>query len=280
MLMSPASVKELILNETKQLFTDDTFDKRLAVKEIVGDIPDREKFNKAQQLVIHKRENESYPGALRPAYESALLTREQERHLFRKFNYYKYRSLKELESRHIKRAYDFIKKAMEVRANIVECNVRLAVGIIRFDGFNEDSLSEIYLTLIRAVNYFDWRRGLKFSTYATWSLRRDAGRIKHKAYNSRKNLTTLDDAEEILEGHDDGYDREVLAKKLKARVRHYLNLLPDRDQTILKMRFGIDCETATLEQIGDSMGVSKERIRQVQDRAMGRLVQLGLKSEV
>jgi RNA polymerase primary sigma factor len=67
-------------------------------------------------------------------------------------------------------------------------------------------------------------------------------------------------------------DRDLLAKNLRNEIEDLIEVLGEREQTIIKMRFGLDDrEPMTLREIGQKMGLSKERIRQIEDRALGQL---------
>jgi len=128
------------------------------------------------------------PPYLASLYEVPLLTREQEVHLFRKMNYLKYKAAK-LRARldparprvrlmdQIERLYD---QAVETKNQIVRANLRLVVSIAkRHVGPREnffELVSDGNMSLIRAVEKFDYSRGNKFSTYATWAIMKNFAR--------------------------------------------------------------------------------------------------------
>ncbi|HPP52738.1 MAG TPA: sigma factor, partial [Thermoguttaceae bacterium] len=122
------------------------------------------------------------PPYLASLYETPLLTRQQEVHLFRKMNYLKYKAAKlreKLDPEHpdqalmdqIERCYE---EAVGVKNEIIRANLRLVVSIakrrVRGTGDFFDLVSDGNMSLIRAVEKFDFTRGYKFSTYATWAI--------------------------------------------------------------------------------------------------------------
>ncbi len=122
------------------------------------------------------------PTYLASLYEVPLLSREQEAHLFRKMNYLKYKAsrlLGELDAEHpaaalmdrVERLYE---QSVAVKNELIRANLRLVVSIAkRRVGPTEeffDLVSDGNMSLIRAVEKFDFARGFKFSTYATWAI--------------------------------------------------------------------------------------------------------------
>ncbi|MBJ78467.1 MAG: RNA polymerase subunit sigma [Nitrospinae bacterium] len=77
---------------------------------------------------------------------------------------------------------------------------------------------------------------------------------------------------ELLEKQDTvPYDEQIMKKELEARVDQLLLDLPEREKKILRMRFGFDGESKTLEEIGKKIGLSRERVRQIEKRAKEKL---------
>jgi len=77
---------------------------------------------------------------------------------------------------------------------------------------------------------------------------------------------------ELLEKQDTvPYDEQIMKKELEARVDQLLLDLPEREKKILRMRFGFDEESKTLEEIGEKIGLSRERVRQIEKRAKEKL---------
>ena len=222
------------------------------------------------------------------------------------------------------------------RRRLIEANLRLVVSIAkRFVGRGMlflDLTQEGNLGLIRAVEKFDYRRGFKFSTYATWWIRQaisraiaDQGRTirvpvhvteeMNKVSRARQQLVQIlgrdPDAEEIanrvgmpadrvnlilamrppisletpvgdqedstLGDFIEDRDAETLPDAagrtlLQEQLESVLHTLDDRERGIIQMRFGLlGPEPGTLEEVGRVWGVTRERIRQIEAKALCKL---------
>lgn len=257
------------------------FHRKSADKKILAGIPEPEHTPRKV------RPPSGLPRYLASLYETALLTREQEAHLFRKYNYLKFRANKlrdqmdPINSRasemdDIERLYE---EAIGVKNHLVQANLRLVVSIAkRHVNASEDFfllVSDGNMSLIRAVEKFDYTRGNKFSTYASWAIMKNYARTIPGEYKQKDRFRPT--SEEIfLATEDDRSDRYSIEAAQKARllqVGRILESLDDREQKIIVSRFGLDYnqEPLTLKEVGAELGVTKERIRQIEARALNKL---------
>jgi RNA polymerase sigma factor (sigma-70 family) len=136
-------------------------------------------------------------------------------------------------------------------------------------------LSDGNMSLIRAVEKFDYSRGNKFSTYASWAIMKNYARSIPDDKKHRERYVT---------GHEDMFEatadsrsneREQLNTQEQAanRVNRLLETLDERERQIIRMRAGLDnySEGMTLEEIGQQLGITKERVRQLNVRIMNKL---------
>ncbi|MBI3468417.1 MAG: sigma-70 family RNA polymerase sigma factor [Planctomycetes bacterium] len=227
------------------------------------------------------------PPYLASLYEVPLLSGEQELYLFRKYNFLKYRASRlraELNpARPKSRLLDEIEQlhaqAVETKNQIVRANLRLVVSIAKKYTAEHDTLFDLIsdgnMSLFRAVERFDYTLGFKFSTYASWSIKKNYAReYTARARYSDRFRTSLD---EPLQGtpdsRSDAHQQERLQERRELQVDKVLGCLDEREREIIKRRFGLhDREQAqTLQEVGDDLGVSKERIRQIEARALAKL---------
>lgn len=227
------------------------------------------------------------PPYLASLYEIPLLTREQELHLFRKMNYLKYKASKLREkldlSRpgtglmdQIERLYD---DSVAVKNEIVSANLRLVVSVAKRylepgENFFE-LVSDGNISLIRAVEKFDFARGNKLSTYATWALMKNFARaIPHEL--QRRGRFRTSSGEIFADLEDSGSDpneMESAQVRRSAQIARVLAQLDERERKIIVERFGFgpDREPLTLKELGAELQVSKERTRQLETRALNKL---------
>ncbi len=247
--------------------------------------------------------NEPYPGAHEPAkrvrcpaglpaylgslYEVQLLTREQEVWLFRKFNYLKYKACNLRDQldpeRPSARLMDQVEKLygeiVDIKNRIVRANLRLVVSIAKkrvsaTDSFF-DLVSDGNMSLIRAVEKFDYARGNKFSTYASWAIMKNYARTIPDEHKRRDRFRPAD-MDLLYAAADRGEDeaqQRTAAKDRLAQVEQFLDRLDTREQTIIIRRYGLNPghEPQTLKEVGSALGVTKERVRQIEAKALDKL---------
>ena len=219
------------------------------------------------------------------------------------------------------------------KERMINSNLRLVISIAkRYQGHDVpllDLVQDGVIGLNRAVEKFDWRRGFKFSTYATWWIRQACQRAisnqsktirvpthvherRVKLARVRNELQTrlgreptreelaeaaelsllhVDEALDAAEApvslnqpvgsEDDGElgdlfgdvnaedpEEEALDSLQRLAVRRGVARLPERERRVLELRFGLDCQPQPLEAIGKELGISRERVRQVEADAL------------
>ena len=267
-----------------------SFDRVANEKEILGPTPVAETPSRKV------RGPSGLPPYLTALYEVPLLTREQEYHLFRKFNYLKHKATKlreKLDPAHartsemneIEKLYD---EAVAIKNEIVQANLRLVVSIAkRHVNAGEDFfglVSDGNMSLIRAVEKFDFSRGNKFSTYASWAIMKNYARTIPEEFKRRDRFRTSQD--ELFTAKQDVRSDEIgqeSAQRLREQqVEKILSRLDERERQIIVSRFGLDHtrEPLTLKEVGGEMGVTKERIRQLEARALDKARQAAAEEHI
>lgn len=275
-----------ILEQKLEYMYDPSFDQPGAAASILGPMPEAP-VRKTSSARL--KPPVGVPPYLASLYSDApLLTREQEAYLFRRMNFLKYQAskirdrisatkAKEADLDEIERLQE---EALTVKNQIIRSNLRLVVSIAKkrvgpTNNFFE-LVSDGNMSLIRAVEKFDFSRGFKFSTYASWAIMKNFARsIPEEIHRRDRFVTGHDEMFDAAADHrSDEYETESDHRRNQETVQGMLGRLNDRERQILIRRYGIGgTSEQTLEQLGRELGITKERVRQIESRAQEKLRQ-------
>ncbi len=219
-------------------------------------------------------------------YQTRLLTKNEEQYYFRRMNWLKFRAAtsrgrldkKRATRRQMEEIEGWLAESETVKSIIITSNLRLVVSIAKkfVDPSNsfEELVSDGNVALMRAVEKFNFALGNRFSTYATYAIQRHFFRMSHKGRQQRNRFVSSDEslkdrAEELSSAE---YCSAEQIGVLKEVFGSFLGDLEPRERQIVVARFGFDGKPPrTFRELGSAMGVCKERIRQIQTRALDKL---------
>jgi RNA polymerase sigma factor (sigma-70 family) len=222
------------------------------------------------------------PAYLQDLYRTPLLSRGRERALFLKFNFHKYQFViarrktepQFARARDLKRLEAIRRSIVQVKNQIVKANLRLVVSVARKHLRGGLSLMELIsegnLTLIRAVDSFDTHKGNRFSTYVTFALMKGFARSVPEML-ARGHDASGGDA--ILETVADWRNsRTPMDLANRDEVRQLMSRLEGRERDVIDAHYGLNSgRPATYEQVGSRMGLSKQRVRQIEQSALAKM---------
>ncbi len=274
-----------------------SFDDAAMEPVLLAPMPDEEEYDAKRRQMKAPRD---VPAELAPMYEVPLLSKEQEQHLFRKMNYLKHKA-GQLRRRLVKerdgegavvevdpsrvRIQDLRKiEELQLQANaikdlLISANMRLVANIAKKYAAQTDNFWELMsdgnMSLIRAVEKFDFSRNFKFSTYASWAIMKNFARsIPEEKHRRERFVTGHDDVFEAApDNRSDEHEALATTERASTCVNRLLEYLEPRERAIIRMRAGLDdhAKGMTLEEIGQQFGITKERVRQLNARAMKKL---------
>jgi len=227
------------------------------------------------------------PPYLAGLYSIPLLTKDEEVYYFRKMNYLKFcaaRLRDQLDvSRAKSRTMDHIERlldqAIEVKNLLTRSNLRLVVSIakrhVKPNANFFEMVSDGNMSLIRAIEKFDFSKGFKFSTYATWAIMKNFARSIPAEHTLLDRYRTGNEEffQSSPDSRSDQFEQELVNSRQHQAIMTIIDRLDEREKNIILYRFGLNqgSEPQTLEQLGSRFGVTKERIRQLEARALHKL---------
>ena len=155
---------------------------------------------------------------------------------------------------------------VDLKNKIARANLRLVVSIAKRHAAPDQNFFELVsdgnLSLLRAVEKFDFARGNKFSTYASWAIMKNFARTIPNEYRQRDRFRTSHDELFAISQEKRGNPmiEEAMQSDRVDKVKRILRRLDDREQQIIIGRFGLDHsqEPQTLKEVGANLGVTKE----------------------
>jgi RNA polymerase sigma factor (sigma-70 family) len=268
-----------------------SFDDASQEKVILAPMPDADAYE-AKRRSMHAPKD--VPAELASQYEWPLLNKDQEQHLFRQMNFLKYRAVGlrakltlpsgKVDSGHartqdLEEIERLQQAASDVKERLISANMRLVTSIAKRHSGQTDNFFELLsdgnMSLIRAVEKFDFGRGFKFSTYASWAIMKNFARsIPEEKHRRERYVTGHEDLFEAApDNRSDEQEALATAEQAAYRVNHLLEHLDERERQIVRLRAGLgeDGRQHTLEEIGKKMNITKERVRQLSVRIMKKL---------
>ncbi|MBX3357966.1 MAG: sigma-70 family RNA polymerase sigma factor [Phycisphaeraceae bacterium] len=281
-----------ILSAEQDFIDSPVFRETGAEKSIYDDAPD---IQKPDTSWYHPVMDDLSPGKSRAvkSAQQVILTGAEEKVLFHQFNYARFRVWKLQEdvwsspdrkptAEQAELILSWYRRAEQIREQIAETNLALVLAMAKRTRMSEvdfaDLVSEGNMALLRAVDKFDAGRGYKFSTYACRAILKAFSRQGMKLSKYRQRFPTDFDPKleksNYLETKRAGFEKEA-ADEVKRIVLDNRADLTDVERTVIEHRFGLESGEAdkpmTLEQVGQIIGVTKERVRQIQNKAMDKI---------
>lgn len=133
---------------------------------------------------------------------------------------------------------------------------------------HEDAEQALYIGLLRAAKLFDPKRGVKISTYGLYWMRAEFWRVVRAqgVYERGLSRSRPFDDWQGLRG-----DEDELPRATHARLMQILDTLPEKTRYVIRCRFGIGSERMKLEEIAVKLGITRERVRQIQNKGLEKL---------
>jgi RNA polymerase sigma factor (sigma-70 family) len=227
------------------------------------------------------------PAFLADIFRQPVMPQEIETDAFRRMNYLKF------EAAHLQKALDpaqapeeslarietLLAQAAALKNMILQGNLRVAVHVARKHQRADRPLMELVsdatMWVMRAIDKFDFSRHTRFSTYAGYAIMKNFARDRVEQL-TRRDTTMLTGQEEVLNAVDDpqsGVEEKVDAALLQSDLRSVIDDLPAKDRELIARHYGLEQgkPPLSLAELGDQMGLTKARVRQLEARALQRL---------
>jgi len=225
---------------------------------------------------------------------TVLLTAAEERALFLQFNYCRYRVIKvrkkigrkAVTGKAAKELLEWHRKAEGYRDQIAQTNLALVLAMAKRTRMSEvdfgDLVSEGNMALLRAIDKFDVARGFKFSTYACRAILKAFSRAGVKFSKYRQLFPTDFDPKlersDYMETKRQGHEEDCV-DEVQQIIQENRADLTEIEHEVIQHRFGLsekrkrepEAQPMTLEQVGRIIGVTKERVRQIQNKALNKI---------
>jgi RNA polymerase sigma factor (sigma-70 family) len=211
----------------------------------------------------------------------------EEAHLFLRYNYARYRLSKLVEAQKRRatgpRARQMVRwyqRAMKARATLVRANMALVLAMAKRTRIPNvefgELISEGNMALLRSVEKFDVSRGYKLSTYACRSILKAFNRLATTTGRHRQRFPAEYDPEMERSDYDEKkheMQRESSLEALREIILQNRAKLSDVERTIVMERFAIGStgKGRTLAEVGKMVGLTNERVRQIQNLALGKI---------
>lgn len=272
---------EILLEKTIDYMMSSQFEEPHAEEKIVPPLPTVERKPTAVKAPP------GLPPYLNSLYAVPLLTKDEEVYYFRKMNYLLYRAAQlqkqidvtQPKTKDMDRIESLLEQASEVKNFLIRSNLRLVVSIakkhVKPNSNFFEMVSDGNISLIRAIEKFDFTRGFKFSTYASWAIMKNFARSIPAEYTQLDRFRTGNEEvfDQASDPRSERLNEEFINKRQHEALMDLLSQLDGRERDIIVSRYGLKDGTPpqTLEQVGQKLGVTKERIRQLESRALQKL---------
>ena len=262
----------------------DSYDDPSQEKVIMSQIPDYDLYLTRKAKTLEAKKNS--PPEFLFMYMEPILTYEQQQHLFRQYNFLKYKYKKLAECNDLKynqiqptvrNLENYYEQMRSVKQMLVCSNTRVVMNLTRKANVPnlEWGLSDGYLGLTMAVDYFDFRKGVKFITYC-YVVVKDYIQ-KSKLSEIKSGVFTNFDEMMSLELVAANVDVEECATNLEVThlIESILQRIPERERDIISYYYGLrGGKEHTLDEISKKLRISKERVRQIKIMGLERIRRL------